>query len=204
MNFAIVSWILWIYLGIYVLFHIPIDILMLIRRKEAEYPNPDFKNNIQAVLFILPSFIFWLYLLGAPILFFYYGISFYGHLIYLLFHSFLSWFLQICGLLIMSFGLIISCLGRIGRGLYLAKNKEEISMKWGHRIVRHPEYLFYITGFLGLPLLTLNPILLILISGIIGYISFTDTEEKALINHFGKEYKSYMKKVGKLFPKIKE
>lgn len=103
----------------------------------------------------------------------------------------------------MYFGLIISCLGRIGRGLYLAKDREVISMKWGHRIARYPEYLFYITGFLGLPLITLNPLLLILTFGVIGYISFTNTEEEALIAHFGEEYITYMKKVGKLFPKIK-
>lgn len=95
MNFTTISWMLWSYLGIYVLFHIPIDILRLIRKKEAEYPNPDFKNNIQAVLFILPSFIFWIYIVVAPILLLHYGFSLYGNFVYIILSPSLSLIPQI-------------------------------------------------------------------------------------------------------------
>jgi len=64
-------------------------------------------------------------------------------------------------------------------------------------ILRHPSYSHYITGFIGIPLITFNPILLLLLFGIYGYLSVTTTEEEALIAHFGQEYIEYMEKVGR-------
>lgn len=107
------------------------------------------------------------------------------------------------GLVLLSVGLLIECLGRIGRGAYLARNESKLATNWGHSIVRHPSYFMYITGFIGLPLASLSPYLLILLIGIPGYILTTIHEEKVLKEAFGEKFTKYKKKVGMLFPKIK-
>ena len=99
---------------------------------------------------------------------------------------------------------MIGCFGRIGRGFYLSKDQSELAITWGHRIVRHPSYLHYITGFIGLPLVTINPIYLLFLLGIPAYISVSLNEDKALEKYFGEQFNIYKKKVGLLFPKIRK
>ena len=103
----------------------------------------------------------------------------------------------------MSIGLIVGCLGRIGRGAYLAKEDAKLATNWGHAIVRHPSYFLYITGFIGLPFAAFSPYLFILLFGIPGYIATARNEEKVLIEKFGAEYEKYMKKVGRFHVKIR-
>ena len=112
--------------------------------------------------------------------------------------------LVISGIIITSIGLIVGCLGRIGRGAYLRKDEATLATNWGHAIVRHPEYFMYITGFIGLPLVALSPYLLILLIGIPGYVITAKNEEEVLIEAFGEGYLDYIKKVGRFFPKLRK
>jgi len=192
------------YLITYLLFHLPFDITMLIKKKDVKYPSPPFENFLQGFLVVVPSIILWFIITIAPIL------SLISQINLILFDyddiilPIVPLLIRFVGALILSIGLIVECLGRISRGTYLANEKPILSTTLGHAIVRHPSYFLYITGFIGLPLITLNPYLLLLLFGIKGYVSLTDSEEKALIEYFGTSYEIYMLKVGKLFPKIKK
>jgi protein-S-isoprenylcysteine O-methyltransferase Ste14 len=203
-NYQLINLYFICYLSIYLLVHLPFDIGMIIKRGRANYPSPPFKNVLHAVLFIVPSILFWAYLLVMPVitsinqgdLYSFQPLKFVPLTIKLV--------IQIIGFLIMSLGLVIDSLGRIGRGFFLKYSKAKVSKSWGHAIVRHPSYLHYIVSFIALPLITFNPVLLFFEFGIYGYLKVTETEEKALIDYFGEEYLEYMSKVGKLFPKIRK
>ncbi|MBY9000768.1 MAG: hypothetical protein KGD64_07645 [Candidatus Heimdallarchaeota archaeon] len=107
------------------------------------------------------------------------------------------------GSIFMFLGLVVGCLGRISRGIYLSKNGPKLATKWGHAIVRHPSYFLYITGFVGLPLVAFSPYLLILIFGVPGYLITIKHEEEGLLDYFDEEYIEYCENVGKIIPKIK-
>jgi protein-S-isoprenylcysteine O-methyltransferase Ste14 len=62
----------------------------------------------------------------------------------------------------------------------------------------------YIVCFIGLPLVTLSPYLLVLLLGIPGYVITTRNEEEVLLEEFGEEYKEYMIKVGRFVPRKKK
>jgi len=202
LNYIIISWYFIIFDGIYILIHFPFDINMLFRKSGTKYPNPPFKSFLEGFLVVVPSLYFWgiitilslLSLITQSNILITLNLSFIPVIPYAL--------IQITGLGLMSFGLIIGCLGRIGRGLYLAHEKPRIVQNWGYRIVRHPNYAFYIYSFIGILLLTTNLWFIFLILGIFGYNSLANTEEKALREYFGSQYALYQKKVGKLIPKI--
>ena len=101
-------------------------------------------------------------------------------------------------------GSIVGCLGRISRGVYLSKDEPELATKWGHAIVRHPSYFLYITGFVGLPLVTFSPYLLILLFGIPGYLITIKYEEEGLLEFFDEKFIEYRENVGKIIPKIRK
>ncbi|NPD87474.1 MAG: hypothetical protein HGN29_02040 [Asgard group archaeon] len=61
-----------------------------------------------------------------------------------------------------------------------------------------------IVCFIGLPLVTHSPYLLVLLLGIPGYVITTKNEEEILLEEFGDEYREYMKKEGKIFSEKKE
>ncbi|MHA1345291.1 MAG: methyltransferase family protein [Candidatus Heimdallarchaeaceae archaeon] len=103
----------------------------------------------------------------------------------------------------MFLGLIVGCLGRIDRGVYLSKDEPVLATKLGHAIVRHPSYFLYITGFIGLPLASFSPYLLLLLFGIPGYLITIKYEEEGLLEFFGEEYIEYCENVGKIIPKIR-
>ncbi|MHA1198414.1 MAG: methyltransferase family protein [Candidatus Heimdallarchaeaceae archaeon] len=188
------------YLIIYILFHIPFDIVMLIKKGSASYPTPNFNSLIEGFSVVISSFIFWFYMILSPII-----VLSSRRNIFVLesIPERIAFPLVIVGIVFMSIGLIVGCLGRIGRGIYLAKDEASLSTNWGHAIVRHPSYFLYIMGFIGIPFVALSPYLFILYLGIPGYLLTTNFEEKSLIEVFGDEYKKYQKKVGKLFIKIK-
>jgi protein-S-isoprenylcysteine O-methyltransferase Ste14 len=177
---------------------------MIFKRGGAKYPSPPFKNMIQGICFIIPSLLFWGYITIVPLASIFLQADLYSLPILNFIPLVVKFISQFIGLIIASIGLFIDVLGRIGRGPYLKNPKPVLSTTWGHAIVRHPSYFHYITGFISLPLITFNPILLILLFGIYGYISVTNTEEKALIEYFGEDYMTYMNKVGKIFPKVRK
>jgi protein-S-isoprenylcysteine O-methyltransferase Ste14 len=203
-NYIFISAFLISYLSIYLIFHLPLDIMMLIKRGGAKYPSPPFKNFIQGITFVLPSLFFWFYVAIIPFFCLFYGIDLFSLGLLEVIPSVFSSTFQVIGISILSIGLIIDCLGRIGRGTYLKNQKPVLSTTWGHAVVRHPSYFHYITGFIGLPLITFNPFLLFLLIGIYGYLCVIDIEEEALIQHFGEEYIKYMNIVGKLFTKLRK
>lgn len=185
---------------VYFLTHIPLDIYMLIKKGKVSYPSTSFGSFLEGASVFLSTVFFWLYIIIAPILYFTKGILF----LTVYFLPVVQFILVIVGMFLMTIGSIIASLGRIGRGAYLAKDKPKLATKWGHAIVRHPEYFMYIVGFVGLPLVALSPYLLILVLGIPGYIIAAKIEERVLIDEFGEEYENYMKRVGRFFPKIKK
>ena len=198
---AIHQYILIFYVLIYILFHLPFDILMLIKKKSAKYPNAPFESFFEGFFFVVPSLGFWFYLFIAPL---YSLIKKQNIFNFEYFPDRIILWLRIFGAILLSVGLLIACLGRIGRNFYLARETPILATNWGHVIVRHPEYFMYITGFIGLPLLTLQIFLLPLLFGIWGYIRTIKHEEDLLIQTFGLEYQEYMKKVGALFPKFRK
>jgi len=188
------------YISIYILTHFPFDIYMLIKKNKASYPTPNFQSTLEALLVVLPTFLFWFYLLFSPII-----VLSSGRNIFVIeqVSDTVKFPFILFGIIIMSIGLIIGCLGRIGRGAYLARKEAKLSTNWGHAIVRHPSYFLYITGFIGLSFAAFSPYLFVLLLGIPGYILTSKHEEEGLIGKFGEEYKTYMKKVGRFFLKIR-
>ena len=188
------------YLATYVLIHFPFDIIMLAKKGKASYPTPNFKSTLESLSVVVSSVLFWFYLVFSPAVVLASGKNIFAletvpEKIQLPF--------VIIGIIIMSVGLIIGCLGRIGRGIYLARDEAKLSINWGHAIVRHPSYFLYITGFIGIPFAAFSPYLFILYLGIPGYIITAKSEEEVLIETFGEEYINYQEKVGKLFIKIR-
>ena len=188
------------YISIYILTHFPYDIYMLIKKDKASYPTPNFQSTLEGLLVVLPTFLFWFYLLFSPIV-----VLSSGRNIFVIeqVSDIVRLPVILVGIIIMSIGLIIGCLGRIGRGAYLAREEAKLSTTWGHAIVRHPSYFLYITGFIGLSFAAFSPYLFVLLLGIPGYILISKHEEDVLIGKFGEEYKTYMKKVGRFFLKIR-
>ncbi|MHA1399760.1 MAG: hypothetical protein ACTSQE_05410 [Candidatus Heimdallarchaeaceae archaeon] len=153
-SYHLVNYSLLGYLMIYSLVHFPLDAIMLLKRGKASYSNPSFPSPIEAILIIIPTGSFWLYLIIAPC-------------ISLVLHKDIyTWSLipekiilpfRLVGAVLMGIGLIVGCLGRIGRWTYISYDKAKLSTNWGHAIVRHPAYFMYILSFIGLPLITMSP-----------------------------------------------
>ncbi len=188
------------YLVTYIIFHIPFDIIMLVKKGKASYPTPHFRSTLEGLSVVISSFLFWFYMLLSPII-----VLSSGKNIFVpdIIPEKAQLPIVIVGIVIMSIGLIIGCLGRIGRGIYLSRDVAKLSTNWGHAIVRHPSYFLYIAGFIGIPLAALSPYLFLLYFGVPGYLITAKLEEEALIETFGDEYRNYQKKVGKLFIKIR-
>ncbi len=201
MHHYVLSYYYIFYLLVYILAHFALDFLMYMKKKSIKYPNPQFRNFLEGFFFVVPSISFWVCITIFPFLVLFQDLNLFTFN-YFDFDS--AFIFQALGFIILSLGLIIGCLGRIGRGLYLSKEKPELAVKWGHRIVRRPSYLQYITGFIGLPLVNLNLVYLIFLLGIPAYISVSLNEDKALEEYFGESFNSYKKKVGLLFPKIRK
>ncbi|TFF63623.1 MAG: DUF1295 domain-containing protein, partial [Promethearchaeota archaeon] len=161
-KYEFISWYFLTFLTIYVLVHVPLDLAMLLHKSGTRYPNPSFRNSFEKILVIVPSLVFWIYISIFPMIsillnfnaFIVINLKFLPKLIYGI--------IQIIGLSLMSYGLIIACFGRIGRGLYLRHNTPKLIKKGGFRIVRHPNYAFYIFNYIGILLLTTNLFLLLL------------------------------------------
>lgn len=197
---TVANWFFVAFALVYWLTHLPFDFYMLAKKKLRRYPGSDFASLRHGFLIISTTLVFWLSLCIKPFVYFLTG------------HDFLSInkhpypavesILRLIGMTLMTIGLVIACLGRIGRGAYLSSEKPKLATTWGHAIVRHPEYFMYIVAFVGLPLAAYSWLLLYLLFGINAYIKLANMEEKVLLLVFEDEYKAYQKRVGKLFPKI--
>ncbi|MEJ2277083.1 MAG: hypothetical protein P8Y70_04945 [Candidatus Lokiarchaeota archaeon] len=123
LNYEFISWSLIIFLIIYATIHLPLDIAMLKDKSGIKYPNPSFKNSLEAVLVVVPSMCFWLYIIFIPVLSLWFDIDLFNIIDLWFITTLLYGILQITGLVLMLIGLSIACLGRIGRGLYLKHKK---------------------------------------------------------------------------------
>ena len=188
------------FLIIYIISHLPLDLYMLTKKKSSSsrLDSPDV-SYFEGLSIIPSTVLFWFYLFIAPILYFSKSIHLYSFSVS--YNIQLS--LNIIGIVLMSISLVIACLGRVARGLYMARDEIRLATSLGHAVVRHPEYFMYIICFSSLFLVSFSPYLLILLLGIPGYISISIKEEESLLQHFGDEYKQYMKRVGRFFPKFK-
>lgn len=115
--------------------------------------------------------------------------------------------LQIIGLGIMGCGFLIFIWSVIARGKYSvswAMPKDQVLVTWGpFHHVRHPSYLGYSLMFIGLPLVVLNPVALVPLLGIPGYILAAEREEELLMERFGKAYEEYKAKTGGFLPRFR-
>jgi len=74
---------------------------------------------------------------------------------------------------------------------------------WGpYRYIRHPSYAGYFMMFVALPLLTKNPVHLLPLMAIPGYLRLVEAEERLLTARFGEEYLRYAASTGRFIPRI--
>jgi len=206
-NYDIIAYFIGSNILLYFLIHIPLDILTFKdKREKYKEGSKDYlpwgNQNLIKVITVIASIYFWIFSTLWPIihilswdnfiLFFNYEIPIIGEAF------------QYIGMIIIGFGTIIACIGRIARRTQAISwgVPKELTVKLGFRIVRHPLYASYCYYFLGIPLAMMNYLLLPLILGIIGYYYTTKYEEKILVEEFGDEYIAYQKKVGMFIPFI--
>ncbi len=172
---------------------------MMLNKGGSEYSRPDTLSSLEMILATFPTLIFWLYLFFVPFISLITQTDLYTSISI---NTQIKLIIQIPGGIILFYGLIVGCLGRISRGTYLVKEKAELITSGGHALARHPQYLLYICGFIALPLLTTSIWLIVLLPGTYGYWMASIKEDQALIEQFGEEYKEYMEKVGRFSPKF--
>lgn len=109
-------------------------------------------------------------------------------------------------LIIISFPIIIWVHQILGRAYSYAletKNGQSLITTGPFSRVRHPLYSGHNIFNIGMVLLTLNiPLTIFAIFGIpLTYVRMRD-EERMMMNEFGEEYKKYMRRTGRIFPKF--
>jgi protein-S-isoprenylcysteine O-methyltransferase Ste14 len=141
---------------------------------------------------------------------------------YLSFFTPLDIYLQIAGFFVSFLGLIVLVISDkiVIEHVYTKALEERSMITTGiYAFIRHPLYLSLILVPIGLLLLTLNYLSLVLFAaatiftngdlkecGREGKFTFITTamkcEEKALIRIYGSDYEEYMKRTGRIFPKL--
>lgn len=82
----------------------------------------------------------------------------------------------------------------------MIQKKHQLVQKGSYKIIRHPSYTGALIGFLGIGISTNNWINVVIFfcAMTIFYVYRIPVEEKALLSHFGDEYREYQKKTYKL------
>lgn len=174
-----------------------------------------------------PSKVVWwviygIILFGLPVLLVVDGLAVRIGLLYSPYLSFsnpLDNYVQAAGVVLLALGLVILVAsGRMISGHVYAKAREERRLITAgiYAYVRHPFYLSDILIAIGLILITLNYLALVLALAFWSQPVESDgrtkpallttiiaTEEQELLEMFGKEYEDYMKRTGRLLPKIR-
>ncbi len=189
---------------LYLIITLPLD-LMTYRREESTRKKkirPKAKQDILSTLTYLSSLTVWVLFILIPFEqifesnFFYYplgsNLGFYGICI------------QFIGILLISVGTVVAVVGRLSRGKRAFSWGIPIILETGgmYKYIRHPLYASYCYYFLGFLLVLQNPLLLLLLLGIPGYVSISKYEEEILRKYFEKEYGEYQKKTKRFIPFI--
>jgi len=103
--------------------------------------------------------------------------------------------------------LILWILASLGRNISAAlkvRDNQRLVTEGPYRYVRHPLYTAGIPLFFSIALISSNWFLGLIGIGFQLFVMLVRTplEEKMLLDHFGEEYRSYMKNTGAHFPKI--
>lgn len=164
---------------------------------------PAWNNKISMITTTIPSMYLWLLFILFPISAFLNEKILYDFVILSNLEP-INDFLQFIGIVLIFAASFIAIVGRINRG--------SNAISWGipnkltihgiFKYIRHPLYSSYCFYFIGFNLTYQSIILLPLLIGIYGYYKTSIYEEKILLEHFGENYKEYIKKTGKFIPKI--
>ncbi|MHA1973935.1 MAG: methyltransferase family protein [Candidatus Hodarchaeales archaeon] len=203
---SLISVIFFINLLVYLFVHLPLDFLTYRNRRKNESHSDSlrpaaYKRKHVMVIVAFTTIYFWL-------LFFLISLTSDLTILYFFRQPIpdnISEMLSITGIIIFCLATIIACLGRISRGTK--------AISWGipkslvtrgmFRFIRHPLYASYIYYFIGISLVFQSLVVIPLLLGVYGYYYSSLYEEEILVEHFGSEYLTYQKKVGRFFPKIK-
>jgi protein-S-isoprenylcysteine O-methyltransferase Ste14 len=95
-------------------------------------------------------------------------------------------------------------LGRNWSGVLEIRKEHRVISEGPYARVRHPMYTSFFLSGLGALLLSANWLLGLVNLGVVAWMYFgrVDAEEAMMLEHFGDEYRAYMKKTGRLFPRI--
>lgn len=97
---------------------------------------------------------------------------------------------------------MFSSLGKNVTDTVVVRKEHRLVTHGPYRLVRHPMYLFSLLYFTGLSLLSAN--WFIWLTGFLSLILLavrTPIEEAELIGKFGNEYRDYMQRTGRFFPR---
>lgn len=202
------AYILAAYVVLFFSVHGYMDIRMFRQKSKSKLNSTSAKSPFRfppwakAAAFI-PSIVFWVLLIGSPILF-YTGI--YQKIEFIIIQWTYESILQKIGLVVVCIGVVLADWGRISRGL-VAPSRDmpegyTLTIHGAYNVVRHPMYVSYSFFFVGFPLVMLTPALFWFVIGIFGYYRIAKEEERVLLQKFGDQYKKYQQKVGMFFPKL--
>jgi protein-S-isoprenylcysteine O-methyltransferase Ste14 len=117
-----------------------------------------------------------------------------------------SW-IQVIGITLETMGYFLFLWSVLERGRYATswemQEDHKLVTSGPYRYVRHPSYLAYFILFFGLFFLLLNPVALVPLVAIPGYVRITIYEEQLLVARFGSEYVEYQKRTGRFLPKMR-
>ncbi len=96
-------------------------------------------------------------------------------------------------------------LGRNWSGILELRENHRLISQGPYRYIRHPMYTALLILSVGMALITANLLLALLLIGttMAMYLARVADEEAMMIERFGDEYHSYMRRTGRLFPRLR-
>ena len=96
-------------------------------------------------------------------------------------------------------------LGRNWSGILELRENHRLISEGPYRYIRHPMYTALLILSVGMALITANLLLALLLIGttMAMYLARVSDEEAMMIERFGDEYHSYMRRTGRLFPRLR-
>jgi protein-S-isoprenylcysteine O-methyltransferase Ste14 len=96
-------------------------------------------------------------------------------------------------------------LGRYWSGILELRENHRLISRGPYRHIRHPMYTGFFVMSFGVALLTANLLVALLQVGafVATYLARVADEEAMMLDRFGNEYRSYMRRTGRLFPLLR-